>query len=181
MTYRLTSRDPEGLATLHQPDVVDRLASQIEDGPADECWRWTGAHDREGYPVFSMRSKTGRIRVLAQRAQTALALGSVPDDHMAALRCGHHWCVNPAHAMALLPVAVVARSIEHGTHYSETERRRSHCDAGHPYTDANTAVWRRRERVCLSCKRSSRSTRRAKDHAAAYARVRRARQKDIAA
>lgn len=49
-------------------------------------------------------------------------------------------------------------AVRHGTHVAA---RRTHCPAGHPYDDENTALWRTRGgvgRYCRACKRARTTT-----------------------
>jgi hypothetical protein len=57
------------------------------------CWRWEGAHNNKGYPVWSVRSKP----VLAHRAAWMWLVGPIPDDLTIDHLCREHNCVNVAH------------------------------------------------------------------------------------
>ncbi len=104
----------------------------IEIGATDECWRWLGSHDEDGYGR--------RGRRLVHRLVADL-FGFVA-DHVHH-RCENTGCVNPMH---LQPFATQG---EHSDQHFLT-----HCKRGHPFTDENSmwrntgGYWTRTCRVC---------------------------------
>ena len=63
----------------------------IEKGPVDACWRWLGAHDKDGYPVFHPTSGWYK----AHRVACFLAYNDA--GSMTCHTCGNTGCVNPKH------------------------------------------------------------------------------------
>lgn len=61
----------------------------------DDCWQWRGGLHRDGYGVFTVRSK----RYLAHRLAWELERGAIPKDKMVVHTpaCKNRGCVRPAH------------------------------------------------------------------------------------
>lgn len=75
---------------------VARFASKLAGNRAtlkrNECWRWGGTFDRNGYGTFSVGGRTVR----AHRFSYEAAKGRPPQKHVLH-KCGNRWCVNPHH------------------------------------------------------------------------------------
>lgn len=99
-----------------------------------ECWPWLGQLNGSGYGPH-------------RRAYEEL-VGPIPDglelDHVEAWGCEIRHCVNPLH---MEPVTH-AENMRRG---SKTNGNKTHCPAGHPYTEANTYLGGRGERNCRRC------------------------------
>lgn len=134
------------------PTREDYLLARVEK-TGDGCWLWTGYVNREGYGVASL----GRTRVArAHRLAYELFIGPIPDgltiDHLCHGEdslcpggvCDHRKCVNPAH---LEPVPSGVNTMR-GRTVTALNATRTHCPAGHEYTEANT----RRTQKGRSCK-----------------------------
>lgn len=117
----------------------------------ESCWLWTGATTRRvnGYGRFSV---AGRL-TLAHRFAFEHAREPIPDglelDHL----CRTPPCVNPWH---LEPVTRSV-NIRRGTAIEKSialQRAKTHCPAGHPYTDGNTYIvpGSNAHRQCRACK-----------------------------
>jgi hypothetical protein len=74
--------------------LAERLAIQATTGPADTCWPWAAARDRDGYGVLS---GPNRKQLRAHRVAWMLAVGPIPDGLHVLHRCDNPPCVNPAH------------------------------------------------------------------------------------
>lgn len=60
---------------------------------SDGCWRWTGAHMRNGYGHMGSRGKT----YSAHRLSYELNIAPIPKGLLVLHRCDVRDCVNPSH------------------------------------------------------------------------------------
>ncbi len=99
--------------TVERTDAA-RFASKIAGDRArlrrGDCWRWTGAFDRNGYGTFSVGGKTVRAHRFAFEAHH----GRAPSRNVLH-KCGHRWCVNPHHLRDGTRVENVQDMRRHGT------------------------------------------------------------------
>ncbi len=119
-----------------------------------ECWEWTAAKDRYGYGKFWIDGK----RKKAHRVAYELEVGEIPQglelDHL----CRNTACVRPDHLEAVTHKQNTLR----GEGLSAQNARKTHCDSGHPFDDANTYVRRYGGRDCRTCNRERMRRRRQK-------------------
>jgi len=84
---------------------------------------------------------------LAHRVAYELVVGPIPDglhiDHL----CRRPICVNPAH----LEAVTQRENTRRGNGATARNGRKTHCPAGHEYTDGNTYLARTGRRTCRSC------------------------------
>lgn len=117
----------------------------------DGCWLWTGATDRHGYGKMNYAGRTEQVhriayKVLGPEFDHALTL-----DHT----CRRTSCWNPGH---LDPVTQRVNNERNPDHPGN----RTHCPAGHEYTEDNTYRHPRGERACRKCQDVSRRASRAR-------------------
>jgi hypothetical protein len=113
-----------------------------------DCWQWTAAKCSRGYGAFGVDRKPRR----AHRVAYELVVGPIPDglelDHL----CRNPSCVNPEH---LEPVTH-RENMRRGTGVFGVNARKTHCNSGHLYDEANT-IWEpngsRRCRMCKNLRR----------------------------
>ena len=161
------------------PSTIDRPASRAEvqrwnsktkPGNGDEgCIVWTGRTGRGGYGRMELDDGTSIAahRFVWQYVMRQTIPEGMQVDHrchgdaVAAGTCAgagddgcrHRVCCNPAH-LELVSAAENTRRQDH------RERRKTHCPAGHEYSDDNTFI-RRGKRVCKTCERARDRKRRA--------------------
>lgn len=121
--------------------VEARFWAKVVRGGAADCWPWTAAIDR-GYGRFSV---THGLIWYAHRFAYALTTGDVPDDKVLDHLCRNRGCCNPAH---LEPVEI-AENVCRGGNSIKT-----HCPAGHPYSEGNTLVDADGWRQCRTCRKA---------------------------
>lgn len=110
----------------------------------ETCWLWQGRLTPDGYGRFGQR--------LVHRIVYEELVGPIPDgltlDHLADV-CSSRACCFPDH---MEPVTQGENARRGRNHW----RERTHCDAGHEYTKANTR-WHEvdgyRYRICRECQR----------------------------
>lgn len=93
------------------------------------CWEWARVSSPDGYGRFRFRG----AQWLAHRASYALHVGPIPEgldlDHL----CRNRRCVNPSH------LEPVTRSENlHRSPLMDRNSKKTHCPAGHEYTQENT-------------------------------------------
>lgn len=113
-----------------------------------ECWLWTGAASN-GYGEFWYDGE--RRKQKAYRVAYEWARGPVPTglelDHL----CEVRECVNPAHLEAVPHRVNTLR----GNTVAAKNALKTHCPAGHEYSEENTYQYSDGRRQCRICRRAS--------------------------
>ena len=127
--------------------VIDpeiRFWAKVE--KTDGCWLWLGTRDRDGYGSF--RGSRSDEKVRAHRWSYERYVGPIPDgltiDHL----CRNPSCVNPEH---MEPVTKGENTLR-GNGAPARNARKTHCNRGHPFDEANTRIWKGK-RACRECGR----------------------------
>lgn len=106
------------------------------------CWLWTAGTDCGGYGVFRLN---GKIRK-AHRVSYEMAYGAIPNgltlDHL----CRTRRCVRPEH----LEAVSLKTNILRGAAPSAINARKTECNRGHVFNEANTYAFRS-NRQCRLC------------------------------
>lgn len=120
--------------------VDARVLSGAEVAVPTPCWLWRGATTSDGYGLVSDGTGVVGVHRLAYESGTGR---TIPDGWQIDHLCMNTRCVNPDHLEAVPQ--------------SENRRRqtwwRTHCPAGHPYSEENTAKVRAGGRRCRTCQR----------------------------
>jgi len=140
----------------HNPKPVPR--KRLEDYPAPvpdgTCLRWRGPHHSHGYGLVSQSIEPSGY---AHRMAWRLAYGPIPDglviDHVTARGCRFKDCINVDH---MEPVPQLENARRGGWGMGDWgQAAKLTCPAGHPYDDANTYHYTRKdgtqERHCRAC------------------------------
>lgn len=74
--------------------MLKRFWSHVEIRGQDECWPWTGGHDKVGYGIFRPDAQTS---IRSNRFALITKVGPIPRDVLACHMCDNPPCCNPAH------------------------------------------------------------------------------------
>ena len=136
-------------------NVEERFWEKVQ--KTDTCWFWTSMIDAWGYGRFKVKVGPGKYRnQMAHRIAYEWLVGPIPEglsiDHL----CRVPHCVNPAH-MEAVPIGV---NVNRGNPSWKQKARRTHCNQGHPYDEANTYRFKN-TRQCRKCNAANAVKRRA--------------------
>ncbi|MFJ7782214.1 HNH endonuclease signature motif containing protein [Streptomyces albidoflavus] len=121
--------DKEGAIPTYRSDL----------GP---CWLWKGAqHNAKGYGRFEIDGQRYLAHRFAYHLWGGELIAGMEIDHL----CRNTRCVNPQHLEQVTP-----EEHAHRTDQGAYQRKRTHCPAGHEYTQENTRM-RDSSRHCRAC------------------------------
>lgn len=146
MHYQRVTRygDPNFVTPPGRPlKSLDRIFDNLTEDQ-NGCWRWQGGHSQQGYGLVK---HDGR-RLMVHRVAYERLIGDIPDglftDHLCRVRdCANPWHLDP------VPNGV---NVLRGNGYAARNRRKTHCDTGHPLAGENLLL-SGGARVCRQCKR----------------------------
>ena len=139
-TDALTEKDMRALRRRMSPE--ERFWSYADKG--GDCWMWTGGLDASGYGQFTV---VRGEHVRAHRHAYALVVGPIPEGKVLDHLCRTRACVNPAHMEPVTNRENVLR----GDGITALNARKTHCPAGHEYTEGNTYLTAGGKRQCRQC------------------------------
>lgn len=131
----------------HRP-TQERFWEKVE--KTDTCWFWRGETNRYGYGVLGFYDENRRVGIAAaHRLAYEWLVGPISEgltiDHLCRVRN----CVNPSH----LELVTRAENVLRGESAPAENARKTHCDAGHPFSESNTYITPAGRRQCRTCQR----------------------------
>lgn len=113
----------------------------------DNHWLWAASQDKNGYGWFWNSGKM----MLAHRAAWELLIGPISEGLNVLHKnfCHTRACVNPEHLYLGNHKQNMEDRIKTGTN---PMINKTHCPAGHEYSEENTSIWKNR-RSCRLCHR----------------------------
>jgi len=153
---------PETIAKIKSALAVPleaRYRAKVDVRGPDDCWPWTSPLRHDGYGQIG--TGPGSRSTVAHRVGYELAYGPIPaglvvdhechnlDPDCPGGSCAHRACQNPAH----FRLRTQGGNVLAGKGFAPANATKTHCDAGHPFDEANTYV-RPRDgwRDCRKCK-----------------------------
>lgn len=118
------------------------------------CWEWQGALTRAGYGVLRVGNKqVGTARNLyAHRVSWELASGPIKKGLFVCHKCDNPRCVRPDHLfLGTHEENMIDMDRKGRRHNAYTKNPPSHCKRGHKFTEENTRIDQRGNRVCRQC------------------------------
>ena len=121
--------------------TIERFDEKVERTP--DCWLWNATRNNQGYGQFW----DGEDTVLAHRWSYEHFVAPIPVGLVLDHLCRTPACVNPNH---LEPVTQ-HENILRGTAPAAQHARKTHCQRGHEFDEANTYRDPRGRRTCRTC------------------------------
>lgn len=128
-------------------------------GP-EACWPWTGTINSQGYASTSVQGATVIVSRWLLGDLRGEPLRWDEEKELACHTCDNPPCVNPAHLYIGSPQDNQRDAVERGQ-WSSGNVIKTQCKRGHEFTEENTRINPRGERVCRACDRELQRLRRA--------------------
>lgn len=129
--------------------VIERFFDKIQVDSITGCWNWIGAKAGAGYGIFFMRTVNGKMRyVYVHRFSWEYHhTEQIPENREPDHLCNNKGCANPEH----LRIVTHRENVLRGNSIVARNASRTHCPHGHEYTEENTRITKKGDRLCRAC------------------------------
>jgi hypothetical protein len=113
----------------------------------NDCWAWTGVIDGKGYGKFTIKRK----QLIASRYAYKAFVGDIPNGLFVLHKCDVRNCVNPEHLFLGTAKDNIHDMV---SKKRQANQKKTHCPAGHEYSEDNTYRYsykKRNLRLCKQC------------------------------
>lgn len=121
----------------------------------NQCWEWTASKDKFGYGWFWFDNKVAHATRYVAIYQMGIEL---LEDQVVCHTCDNPGCVNLNHLFVGLHVDNMRDMVEKGR-WSSGNAKKTECKRGHKFTEENTRINPRGQRVCKACDRQIQNAR----------------------
>jgi hypothetical protein len=125
---------------------IDRFNSKYVK-QSNDCHRWTGSLDKDGYGSFYLLGKNRR----AHRVAYLFNVGPIPPGMVVNHTCGRPWCVNFQHLNLLTPRE---NSLIDSRGLGAVNAKKTQCPRGHAYDGVFTKRQGGTYRTCSVCEKA---------------------------
>jgi len=137
-------------------EYIEKFWSNVNPTTLEECWEWQGYINLQGYGSFCYDGKVGKAHRFSLFIKEGRYLTS---SEWACHTCDNKKCVNPHHLYLGDRKSNVRDAVERGL-WSSGNCKKTACKRGHDFTEENTRLNPRGERVCKTCDREIQAERR---------------------
>src|SRR3990172_3375900 len=151
--HRWKRNQPLNDKSVYEKTLIERFWEHVDKRTEKECWLWQGAKNgsKKIYGNLRINGKTQ----LAHRFSWIIANGPIPKmkgtdwrGTCVLHRCDNGLCVNPDH---LFLGTHIDNMIDRTTKGRSSNKKKTHCPAGHEYSLENTYVSSLGGRKCKIC------------------------------
>lgn len=130
------------MKTGPKPTTKEQFFNKVMPVPFSGCWIWMGHMARNGYGLLNSKR--------AHRVSYEFYCGPIEDGLFILHSCDTPSCVNPDHLRPGTPADNMADAVARARVHNRFQSSKTHCPAGHLYSEENTRMYRG-SRHCIEC------------------------------